>query len=203
MPSNRRAAGVASRSAWQENAVPAQWKGRRRLRNQTGEIRADGEILRGQCRRRTSRLSSADSRRATAETSKGWCRNSTPRWSGTRRCMRCWEGKRRCFGGTTASASCSETSTKPSARCTSRSRRSGIWRDRPVDDRPHPHPWQSKRHRDRDALGLRDRGQEQQDDFDSGLPRSQGSPRSRRAAGVDDVAGERREPSSPRDGMGP
>src|SRR5438874_13266305 len=35
-------------------------------------------------------------------------------------------GNRRCFGDTMASARCSETSTRPSARSTSRSRRSGI-----------------------------------------------------------------------------
>ena len=48
-------------------------------------------------------------------------------------------------------------------------------------DRPQPRAWQGKRGRCRDALRVRDRVQERQGDFDSGLPRPQGGPRSRRA----------------------
>ena len=93
-------------------------------------------------------------------------------------------GNRRCFGATTASARCSETSTRPSTkihiemseirdlgdrlvaigRTRTRGKASGVETETP--------------------LASRDRGQERQDDLDSGLPRSQGGPRSRGAVGV-------------------
>ena len=62
--------------------------------------------------------------------------------------------------------------------------RSGIW-ETGWSRWPATATWQGrKRRRDRDALGPRDRGQEWQDDFDSGLPRSQAGSRSRWALGV-------------------
>ena len=58
-------------------------------------------------------------------------------------------------------------------------------------DRTRPRPWQGEQGRDRLAPCLRGRLQERQGDPASELPRSSRSPRSRRAQGVGDVAGER------------
>ena len=68
------------------------------------------EILRGQCRRRTSRPSGAEPTRPTAATLRECCRYSTPTWSGMRR-SQC-SGATRCIAGKKECESSSERSGK-------------------------------------------------------------------------------------------
>jgi ketosteroid isomerase-like protein len=55
-------------------------------------------------------------RRSSVAISKRSSRSSTRRWSGIRGWLRSWEGRRRCIGATRATASWSETWTRPSPR---------------------------------------------------------------------------------------
>jgi hypothetical protein len=118
--------------------------------------------------------------------------NSTRRRSGIRGWQHRWEGKRPRFGVRRRFGRGFRTSSTPSRTFTSRCRRCGTSMIESLRSAGCARAWHGKWCRDRVALGLPGRVPEWQGNLGPGLPRSQGGPRSRRAARVGQKPSDRR-----------